>query len=171
MMRLLLILALGSIAFGAQAARPSPTDTTRLASRAQNITIIRDDWGIAHVYAKTDADVVFGALYAQAEDDFNRVETNYLNAMGRLAEAEGESKIYQDLRMKMFISPEALRKQYAESPAWLRQLMDAFARLLMASTFSSSPGFRESNIKLGCKFPSPAWKTFTAANPAASASS
>ena len=71
--------------------------------------------------------MVFGALYAQAEDDFNRVETNYLNSMGRLAEAEGESKIYQDLRMKMFISPEALRKQYAESPAWLKQLMDAFA--------------------------------------------
>ena len=127
MMRLLLILTLGSMAFGAQAARPTPTDTARLAARAKNISIIRDDWGIAHVYAKTDADVVFGALYAQAEDDFNRVETNYLNSMGRLAEAEGESKIYQDLRMKMFISPEALRKQYAESPAWLKQLMDAFA--------------------------------------------
>ena len=122
-----ILLALGAAAHAAQAARSSPTDTTRLASRAQNITIIRDDWGIAHVYAKTDADVVFGALYAQAEDDFNRVETNYLNSMGRLAEAEGESKIYQDLRMKMFISPEALRKQYAESPAWLKQLMDAFA--------------------------------------------
>ena len=47
-------------------------------------------WGIAHVYGKTDADVVFGVMYAQAEDDFNRVETNYLNSMGRLAEAEGE---------------------------------------------------------------------------------
>ena len=54
-------------------------------------------------------------MYAQAEDDFNRVETNYLNAMGRLAEAEGESKIYQDLRMKLFIDPdaseEAVRRQ------------------------------------------------------------
>ena len=121
------LLACGAIAHAGQAARPLSSDTARLATRAQNITIIRDDWGIAHVYAKTDADVVFGALYAQAEDDFNRVETNYLNSMGRLAEAEGESKIYQDLRMKMFISPEALRKQYDESPAWLKQLMDAFA--------------------------------------------
>ena len=59
-------------------------------------TIVRDDWGIAHVYGKTDADAVFGAMYAQAEDDFNRVERNYLNAMGRLAEAEGEPAIYQD---------------------------------------------------------------------------
>ena len=48
--------------------------------RAQGITIVRDDWGIPHIYGKTDADAVFGMMYAQAEDDFNRVETNYLNA-------------------------------------------------------------------------------------------
>ena len=48
---------------------------------------------------------MFGLIYAQAEDDFNRVETNYLNAMGRLAEAEGESAIWRDLRMKLFIDP------------------------------------------------------------------
>src|SRR5271167_4894754 len=103
------------------------TETARWEKQARNVTIIRDDWGIAHVYGKTDADAVFGAIYAQAEDDFNRVETNYLNAMGRLAEAEGESKIYQDLRMKLFISPTALRAQYAASPAWLQTLMNAFA--------------------------------------------
>jgi acyl-homoserine-lactone acylase len=80
---------------------------------AKRVTIIRDNWGIAHVYGKTDADTVFGAMYAQAEDDFNRVETNYLNAMGRLAEAEGEGKVYQDLRMKLFIDPADLKKQYA----------------------------------------------------------
>src|SRR5437667_10289832 len=94
--------------------------------QAQRITIIRDDWGIAHVYGKTDADAVFGMVYAQAEDDFNRVETNYINAMGRLAEAEGESKIYQDLRMKIFIDPADLKKQYAASPRWLQKLMNAF---------------------------------------------
>ena len=81
----------------------------------------------AHVYGKTDADAVFGILYTQAEDDFNRVETNYLNAMGRLAETEGESQIYQDLRMKLFIDPAALKSQYAASPAWLKTLMNAFA--------------------------------------------
>lgn len=94
---------------------------------ARDVTIVRDDWGIAHVYGKTDADAVYGMIYAQAEDDFDRVETNYLNAMGRLAEAEGESKVYQDLRMKLFINPEALKAQYAASPAWLQTLMNAFA--------------------------------------------
>jgi acyl-homoserine-lactone acylase len=68
------------------------------AAQAQRVTIVRDDWGIAHVHGKTDADAVFGMAYAQAEDDFNRVETNYLTALGRTAEADGTSGIYQDLR-------------------------------------------------------------------------
>jgi acyl-homoserine-lactone acylase len=108
-------------------AQSTATEPTRWAAEAANVKIVRDDWGIAHVYGKTDADAVFGMIYAQAEDDFNRVETNYLNAMGRLSEAEGEDRVYQDLRMKMFIDPEDLKKEYAASPEWLRKLMDAFA--------------------------------------------
>src|ERR1700726_4039179 len=108
-------------------AAPKDQETARWEREARNVTIIRDDWGIAHVYGKTDADTVFGMIYAQAEDDFNRVETNYINAMGRLAETEGESKIYQDLRMKLFIDPAELKKQYAASPAWLQALMNSFA--------------------------------------------
>ena len=108
-------------------AAPNQQDTARWEQEARNVTIIRDDWGIAHVYGKTDADAVFGMIYAQAEDDFNRVETNYINGMGRLAEAEGESKVYLDLRMKLFIDPNELKKQYAASPAWLQALMNAFA--------------------------------------------
>jgi len=95
--------------------------------QAKNVSIIRDDWGIAHVTGKTDADAVFGMIYAQAEDDFNRVETNYLNAMGRLAEAEGESAIWRDLRMKIFIQPEELKKKFATSPSWLQKLMTAWS--------------------------------------------
>lgn len=79
------------------------------------------------MFGKTDADAVFGMIYAQAEDDFNRIESNYLNSLGRLAEAEGESKIYQDLRQKLFINVNALKTQYAVSPAWLKVLMNAFA--------------------------------------------
>ncbi len=100
---------------------------TQAAPNPKAITIIRDNWGIAHVYGKTDADAVFGMIYAQAEDDFNRIEVNYLNSLGRLAEAEGESKIYQDLRMKLFIDPADLQREYAASPEWLKKLMDAWA--------------------------------------------
>ncbi len=73
---------------------------------------MRDDWGIAHVYGHTDADAVFGMLYTQAEDDFNRVENNYLMALGRVAEAEGESAIYSDLRMRLFINDDSLKAEY-----------------------------------------------------------
>lgn len=102
-------------------------EIARLDARAKNVEIIRDHWGIPHIFGKTDADTVFGTLYAQAEDDFNRIEENYLNAMGRLSEAEGEGELFRDLRMKLFIDPETLRQQYAESPPWLKSLMDAFA--------------------------------------------
>src|SRR2546427_6358833 len=120
------------ILFAAVLAAPAPPrataqDVARWEQAAQHVTILRDDWGIPHVYGKTDADAVFGLIYAQAEDDFNRIETNYLNAMGRLAEAEGESRIYQDLRMKLFIDPDSMRARYAASPEWLKRLMNAWA--------------------------------------------
>jgi acyl-homoserine-lactone acylase len=102
-------------------------DVAAWEKQAQGITIVRDTWGIPHVYGKSDADAVFGVIYAQAEDDFNRVETNYLNSMGRLAEAEGESEIYRDLRMKLFIDPDDMKAQYQKSPEWLRKLMNAWA--------------------------------------------
>ena len=120
--KLVLLLVVASSCFAFQS-----TEAARWEKQARGVTIVRDDWGIAHVYGKTDADAVFGMVYTQAEDDFNRVEANYINAMGRLAEAEGESKIYQDLRMKIFSDPVELKKQYAKSPEWLQKLMDAFA--------------------------------------------
>src|ERR1700683_3187949 len=67
-------------------------------AQALATTIVRDDWGIAHIHGKSDADAVFGMAYAQAEDDFGRVETDYLNALGRLAETEGRRALYEDLR-------------------------------------------------------------------------
>ena len=106
---------------------PINKDAAAWEKQARNVTILRDDWGIPHVYGKTDADAVFGVMYAQAEDDFNRVETNYLNSMGRLAEGEGESQIYRDLRMKLFIDPDDMKAQYEKAPAWLKALMNAYA--------------------------------------------
>jgi acyl-homoserine-lactone acylase len=95
--------------------------------QAAHVTITRDDWGIAHIKGQTDADAVFGMIYAQAEDDFNRIETNYLVSLGRLAEAEGESAIWKDLRQQLFIDPHALQADFARSPHWLRELMQAWA--------------------------------------------
>lgn len=117
-----------AVAFGSVIPQlSSGQDVARWQKEAQNVTITRDDWGIAHVHGKTDTDAVFGMIYAQAEDDFNRVETNYLNSMGRLAEAEGESAVYQDLRMKLFIDPDSMKALYASSPEWLKKLMNSWA--------------------------------------------
>ena len=93
------------------------------------VTITRDDWGIAHVKGHTDADAVFGMIYAQAEDDFNRIETNYLVSLGRLAEAEGEGEtaIWKDLRQRLFLDARTLQADYARSPRWLKELMQAWA--------------------------------------------
>jgi acyl-homoserine-lactone acylase len=96
------------------------------------VTITRDTYGIAHIYGATDADAVYGMIYTQAQDDFPRIEANYLTNLGRLAEAEGMSAIWQDLRQRLFTSPEQLQADYAKSPAWLRGLMDAWAAGLNA---------------------------------------
>ena len=112
---------------GQQAAKLDPAEVLRLQAQAKRVTILRDKWGIPHVYGKTDADAVFGMLYAQAEDDFRRVERNFITALGRMAEVEGEKALYEDLRMKLFIRPDELKAQYKASPAWLKKLMNAWA--------------------------------------------
>lgn len=99
----------------------------RLAAQAQNITIIRDDFGVPHIYGKTDADAVFGLLYAQAEDDFNRVERNYIWATGRLAEVDGEDAIFSDLRARLYMTVDEAKAAYDTAPDWLKALCDAYA--------------------------------------------
>ncbi len=102
-------------------------DLQRLQARAQAVTIIRDDFGVPHIYAKTDADAVFGMLYAQSEDDFNRVERNYIWATGRLAEVDGEEAIYSDLRARLYMTVDEAQAAYESAPDWLKALCDAFA--------------------------------------------
>ncbi len=95
--------------------------------QAQNITIIRDNFGVPHIYGKTDADAVFGLLYAQCEDDFPRVELNYIEKLGRLGEVNGEQDIYNDLLIKLLITPEDAQADYKKAPAWLKKLLNAYA--------------------------------------------
>lgn len=109
------------------ASLPSTAHAASPPAHVARVTITRDDWGIAHVRGRSDADAVFGAMFAQAEDDFPRVEANLLTALGRTAEAEGEDAIWGDLRQRLYIDPERLKADYAASPAWLRKLMDAWA--------------------------------------------
>ena len=122
--KLLFVLLLFVTACSQQAVDP---EYERLKARAENVTIIRDDFGVPHIYAKTDADAIFGMLYAQSEDDFNRVEQNYIWATGRLAEVEGEEAIFSDLRARLYMTTDEAKAAYAVAPEWLQALCDAFA--------------------------------------------
>jgi acyl-homoserine-lactone acylase len=104
-----------------------PTERARWEAQAARVTITRDDWGIPHVRGRSDADAVFGLIYAQAEDDFARIEANYLTALGRSAEADGEDAVWADLRQRLFVDLAELQRDYAASPSWLRTLMQAWA--------------------------------------------
>ncbi len=108
-------------------AQPSQKEIARWESTAKDVTIIRDNWGIPHVYGKTDADAVFGLLYAQCEDDFKRVEMNYIEKLGRTAEIKGVSEIYNDLLIRMLIDTTEAKNDFVNSPAWLKKLMTAYA--------------------------------------------
>ena len=123
----LLFIVIAATLFPLAMAAQSPTEISRWQAQSENVEIIRDDFGIPHVYGKTDADAVFGLLYAQCEDDFNRVEQNYIWATGRLAEVEGEEALYSDLRAKLFMTEEEAKANYEKSPEWLKVLCDAFA--------------------------------------------
>ncbi len=115
------------ITFSCKTKTEPKTEVERWQDQAQNIEIIRDDYGVPHIYGKTDADAVFGLLYAQCEDDFNRVEQNYIWAIGRLAEVEGKDALYSDLRAKLFMTEAEAKANYEKSPKWLKELCDAFA--------------------------------------------
>jgi acyl-homoserine-lactone acylase len=119
--------ALFSLCAAAGAAEADPVEQARWRQHADEVTIVRDQWGIAHIYGKSDADAVFGAIYAQAEDDFNRIERNYLKGLGWLAQAEGDAAVYSDLRERLFIDAHDLRQKYRSSPAWLKALMLAWS--------------------------------------------
>jgi acyl-homoserine-lactone acylase len=105
----------------------SETEITRWQKQSKNVTIIRDNWGIPHIYGNTDADAVFGLLYAQCEDDFKRVELNYIEKLGRMAEVKGETFLKNDLYIKLIIDSADAVADYKKSPDWLKKLLNAYA--------------------------------------------
>ncbi|HEX6849696.1 MAG TPA: penicillin acylase family protein, partial [Chitinophagaceae bacterium] len=124
-MRRFLILFISPIQLFSQ--NLSKEEIARCEKQAKNVTIIRDNWGIPHVYGKSDADAVFGLLYAQCEDDFKRVEMNYIEKLGRMAEVKGENELYNDLLIRLVIDSADAVKDFNNAPEWLKKLCHAFA--------------------------------------------
>jgi acyl-homoserine-lactone acylase len=125
--RLTFFLAFTAFLFLENTTLAQETELARWEAQAKRVEIIRDDFGVPHVYGQRDADAVFGLLYAQCEDDYRRVERNYLWALGRLAELEGEQELYSDLRANLYMTTEEAKLAYEKAPDWLKELCVAFA--------------------------------------------
>ena len=120
MLKLLLLLLVSSVL---SAQNFTKTELLRFENQAKNVEIIRDNWGIPHVYGKTDADAVFGLLFAQCEDDFKRIELNYIEKLGRLAEIKGPEFIYDDLQLRLMIDSADAVADYNKAAPWLKKLL------------------------------------------------
>src|SRR5690349_3482291 len=121
---LFLLLFFPILSFSQQA---SSTAIERYKAEAQRATIIRDNWGIPHIYGKTDADAVFGLMYAECEENFKGVERNYAYQLGRQSEMDGDTKLYTDIQLQLIADSTDAIKDYKASPLWFKKLMNAFA--------------------------------------------
>ena len=99
----------------------------RAADYAKTVNIVRDNWGVPHIYGKTDASVVFGLMYTQCEDNFKGIERNYLYQLGRQAEVDGEDKLYTDVQLQLIADSADAINDYKNSAPWFKKLLDAFA--------------------------------------------
>ncbi|MFZ9660805.1 MAG: penicillin acylase family protein, partial [Chitinophagaceae bacterium] len=103
------------------------SETIRRQKQAEAVTIVRDVYGVPHIFGKTDADCVFGLMYTQCEDDFYRVEMNYITMLGRTAELKTENEVYEDLLVRMTIDSAGAVKDYERAPLWMKSLLQAWS--------------------------------------------
>ena len=124
---LLFLLVLGgdlSVALGQAKMRSAAKDPAAL---AQDVTIYRDTYGVPHVFGRTDASTMFGFAYAQAEDNFWRVEQNFIYSLGRRAEVVGESGLNEDRRNRALEIPRLAKEEYERLDPQMRAICDGFA--------------------------------------------
>ncbi|CAM3911182.1 penicillin acylase family protein [Mucilaginibacter galii] len=121
---LLLLCCLPAICF---AQKFTSAEIARYKTQAKQVTVIRDNWGVPHIYGKTDANVVFGLMYTQCEENFKGIERNYLYQLGKQAEVDGESNLYTDVQLQLIADSAEAIKEYKQSPLWFKKLMDSFA--------------------------------------------
>src|SRR4051812_2819732 len=92
----------------------------------KNIRIIRDKYGVPHIYGKTDEEVAYGLGWATAEDDFKSMQENFLTSRGRLAEVKGKDGAIMDFLCAVLGARESVDRLYDKS------FSPKFKRLLSA---------------------------------------
>lgn len=116
----LIIIAPGAGAF-AQAINPD------------SITIVRDKWGVPHIYAKTDAEAAYGLAWANAEDDFKSMQETLLAVRKKLSEVKGKDGAKMDVMAHLIGLDDAVDNAYdtAFSPQF-KKVLDAYVTAVNA---------------------------------------
>src|SRR5262245_13485156 len=94
---------------------------------ARSVSIYRDNWGAPHVYGPTDASVIFGFIYAQAEDNFWQIEDSYIQALGRASEVYGEQSLNADLTNRALEIVKVSQDDYQKLSPQMKEICQATA--------------------------------------------
>jgi acyl-homoserine-lactone acylase len=124
------ILGLAAVIASDRMAQPSPPDPATLIARAAhyNVHIVRDNFGVPHVFGHSDADVGFGIGFAHSEDDFATIQDVALATRGQLAASEGVDAATTDYLVHLFRVWETINARYeTDLPADVRRVVEAYA--------------------------------------------
>ncbi|MES2754626.1 MAG: penicillin acylase family protein [Pseudomonadota bacterium] len=89
--------------------------------------IVRDDWGVPHVFGTTDADVAYGIGFAHSEDDFATIAEVLAMTRGRLGAMKGGDGAKTDFVVNLLGARATVDRDYDQQPADVRALLDAYA--------------------------------------------
>ena len=125
-------------------ARPAAPIT----GRAYKAEIIRDEWGVPHIYGKTDADVAYGVARAHAEDDFFTLQDVVAMTRGRYGAIKGEEGAMFDYVLALLDARGTAEREYETLAPRTRAVLEAYAAGLNDYA-AAHPG----EVKLGNLFP------------------
>ena len=97
----------------------------------QDVEIVRDNFGVPHIFGKTDADVAYGLAWAHAEDDFKTIQQGYLAGNALLGKHIGTKGAGADFISQFIGSKEIIEKEYDQkiSPEY-KKIAEAYAQAL-----------------------------------------
>ena len=128
LLSLLVLVAIGLAVWEPLAATPA---TPPPAHRYDSV-IVRDSFGVPHIFGRTDPDVAYGVAYAHAEDDFATLQEAIAMARGRLGAMTGADGAKVDYTLHLLGARATVRRDYTRQPADVRALLDGYASGLNA---------------------------------------